>query len=62
MSAPQLLTLDQVAERMGITRSTVERLVNARLLATIDIRVAGKRPRLRVSEAALEAFYKSRAV
>lgn len=60
--APQLLRLEDVAERLGICRSSVENLITARDLPVVDIRASGKRPRLRVSEADLAEFIKARSV
>lgn len=62
MSAAALLTLDQVAERMGISRDGVERLITAGELAAVDVHAAGKRPRLRIREDTLAAFYETRAI
>lgn len=61
-AASQLLTLDQVAERMAVSRNTVERLVESGELKAIDIHCSGRRPRLRVLETELAAFYKRRAI
>lgn len=48
---PQLLTLDEVADCLGVSRRTVERIVSRREVATVKVR--GSR---RVSEAALVAY------
>jgi len=60
--APQLLTPDQVAERMGVSRSTVHNLISTGQLAAVDIRSSGTRPRLRVTEDDLAAFVAARAL
>jgi excisionase family DNA binding protein len=59
--APQLLDFDQVAERMNVCRSTVVRLHAAGEIEAINVGSAA-RPRYRVTEDALLAFYASRAV
>ena len=48
---PRLLTLDEVAEVLGVSRRTVERLVSSRAVASAKVRGAR-----RVQESALAAY------
>ncbi len=48
---PRLLTLDEVADALGVHRRTVERIVGTREIASVKVRGAR-----RVSEAALVAY------
>lgn len=58
----QQLTPDQVGELLGMSRDSVEALIASGDLAAIDVRTQGTRPRLRVSEKALEAFILARTL
>jgi excisionase family DNA binding protein len=49
-----LLTLDQVAERLGVSRRTVERKIAAGEIPAL--RLGGARSPLRIDEAELEAW------
>lgn len=60
--APQLLRLEDAADRLGISRDSVERLIASGDLAAVDIRAGGNRPRLRVAETDLAAFIAARAL
>lgn len=60
-TAPQLLTVAQVAERMGVSVRTVERFVSRGELPAINVG-SGTRPRLRIPESALIDLYGNRAV
>lgn len=60
-TAPQLLTIPQVAERLGnVHRMTVYRRIAAGELPAINIGSRGKRPLMRVSESALAAYLTQR--
>jgi excisionase family DNA binding protein len=48
---PHLLTLDEVADVLAVSRRTVERLVRSRVLASVKVRGAR-----RVSEQAVAAY------
>jgi excisionase family DNA binding protein len=48
---PRLLTLDEVADALGVSRRTVERLVHSRVLTSAKVRGAR-----RVSEQAVAAY------
>lgn len=60
--APQLLRLEDVADRLGVSRDSVERLIASGALPAVDMRAGGNRPRLRVTEDALAEFIKARAL
>jgi len=66
MTAPKpalhLLTVDQAAERCAISRSCIERLIASGEIEAVDVRSQGNRPRLRITEAELERWIKSRAL
>lgn len=58
----RMFSVDQVAHAWGVSRQTVERLVESGDLRVIDVHAVGKRPRLRIPESALEAFRTAREV
>jgi excisionase family DNA binding protein len=49
-----LLTLDEVAERLGVTRRTVERKIAAGLIPALQL--GGRRSAIRVDERELEQW------
>jgi len=57
---PHRLTVQNIAERLKISRDTVYRWIESGELAAIDIGV-DSRPRYRVSEEALATMLKARA-
>ena len=61
MTAPRLLTLDDVADRIGVSRTTVKRLVAAGELRVVDISAtAGGRRRVRIREDELTRWINKR--
>jgi excisionase family DNA binding protein len=59
-TAPKLLAIPQVADRIGCSRATVYRLIAGGELAVTDIAPKGsKRPKSRVSEDVLAAYIKA---
>lgn len=57
----QLLSPQQVADALGISRRTVYELFRTGQVETVDVSVTGRqKPRRRVSRAALERFVKNR--
>ena len=60
----QLLTIEQVAERLQVEERAVNRLLKLGYLAYIDVCVSpkGKKPRKRIREDDLLAFIESRRV
>lgn len=56
----RLLSVVDVADRLGVNRQTVHRMIVRREIEWIDIAVAEKtkhpRPRIRISESAIEAW------
>jgi excisionase family DNA binding protein len=53
---PRLLTVPQVAERLGIDRSTVYRLIHENELPAVRLRRGPKRSPLRIPEDEFEAW------
>lgn len=61
MSAPKLLlTVPEAAEELRVSNDSVYRLIAAGLIQTVDVGTA-RRPRTRVTRAALEEFIAARA-
>lgn len=51
------MSIPALAKRLDISRRSAYRLIEQRLIATVPVGT-GSRPRMRVTEAALEAFLK----
>lgn len=56
MAAPQLLTVLQAAERLGVSDDTVRNLVHAGKLSYVRVTTGDKKGPLRFTEADLDAF------
>lgn len=61
-AAPQLLSTEQVAQRLGVGANTVLRLVAAGDLDAVDIATRGSRPRLRYREDKVAELIERRTV
>jgi len=60
---PQLLSLNETAERLGIGRSTTQTLIDTGQLRASDVATPGSSKRhLRIAVSDIEAFVASRAV
>jgi len=60
-TAPRLLTIPEVAERLGrVHRMTVYRRIASGELPAVNIGQRGRRPLMRVTEAALTAYIAGR--
>lgn len=57
-TAPTWFTVTEAAERLGVHKQTIYRLIYAGLLGWNNIST-GKRPRIRISLDSLKAFAKS---
>jgi excisionase family DNA binding protein len=53
---PRLLTVPQVAERLGVDRTTVYRLIHEKELPAVRLRRGPKRAPLRIPEDEFEAW------
>ena len=58
----QLLTVEDAAKRLSLDKMTVYRAVWAGEIAWVNLGQAGKRARVRISEAALDAYVAAREV
>ena len=58
----RFLTIDQVAERLGVDRRHVYRLIRAGELTPIDVSMPGVRSRLRIADDELGRFISRRTV
>ena len=62
-TTPEALTLDETAERLGVTRRTVERLIQRGELRAVDVSppaAPGRAARLHVLRDDLDAFIEAR--
>lgn len=53
------MTVREAAEQLGVSGMWVRRRITAGLIEASDVAIAGKRPRYRISESALQHYFES---
>jgi excisionase family DNA binding protein len=56
------MSIPEFAARLGVHRATAYRLIAAGAVTVTDVSASGKKPRLRITEAAYERFLSKREI